>query len=101
MNDRGIAHPPGWSQQRSGIGETLGGDPDPRGLRLEGVVEVLARLRGGGMVLVSDGPDREDEADLTMAASWVTPEAIAFMFSRVPDRQTQTLLTPWETGDGR
>ena len=31
------------------------------------------------MVLVSDGPDREDEADLTMAAQWVTPEAIAFM----------------------
>src|SRR2546423_15590600 len=31
------------------------------------------------MVLVSDGADREDEADLTMAAQWVTPEAIAFM----------------------
>jgi 3,4-dihydroxy-2-butanone 4-phosphate synthase len=31
------------------------------------------------MVLVSDGTDREDEADLTMAADCVTPEAIAFM----------------------
>jgi 3,4-dihydroxy-2-butanone 4-phosphate synthase len=43
------------------------------------VDEALRRLRRGEMVLVSDGCDREDEADLTMAAQWVTPEAIAFM----------------------
>lgn len=43
------------------------------------VVETINRLQRGEMVLVSDGPDREDEADLTMAASRVTPEAIAFM----------------------
>jgi 3,4-dihydroxy-2-butanone 4-phosphate synthase len=43
------------------------------------VAEALRRLRRGEMVLVSDGCDREDEADLTMAARWVSPEAIAFM----------------------
>jgi 3,4-dihydroxy-2-butanone 4-phosphate synthase len=43
------------------------------------VLEALRRMQRGEMVLVSDGPDREDEADLTMAAQWVTPEAIAFM----------------------
>jgi 3,4-dihydroxy 2-butanone 4-phosphate synthase/GTP cyclohydrolase II len=43
------------------------------------VIDALQRIRRGEMVLVSDGPDREDEADLTMAAQWVTPEAIAFM----------------------
>lgn len=43
------------------------------------VLEALRRIQRGEMVLVSDGPDREDEADLTMAASWITPEAIAFM----------------------
>jgi 3,4-dihydroxy 2-butanone 4-phosphate synthase / GTP cyclohydrolase II len=43
------------------------------------VLEALRRVQRGEMVLVSDGPDREDEADLTMAASWITPEAIAFM----------------------
>ena len=43
------------------------------------VVDALRRIQQGEMVLVSDGPDREDEADLTMAAQWVTPEAIAFM----------------------
>ena len=43
------------------------------------VLEALRRMQRREMVLVSDGPDREDEADLTMAAQWVTPEAIAFM----------------------
>jgi 3,4-dihydroxy 2-butanone 4-phosphate synthase/GTP cyclohydrolase II len=46
---------------------------------LASVIEALTRLRQGEMVLVSDGAEREDEADLTMAAEWVTPEAIAFM----------------------
>ena len=46
---------------------------------LASVVEALSRLRRGEMVLVSDGAEREDEADLTMAAERVTPEAIAFM----------------------
>jgi 3,4-dihydroxy 2-butanone 4-phosphate synthase / GTP cyclohydrolase II len=43
------------------------------------VSEALLRLRGGGMLVVCDGEDREDEGDLTMAASWVDAEAIAFM----------------------
>jgi 3,4-dihydroxy-2-butanone 4-phosphate synthase len=43
------------------------------------VADALRRLRRGEMVLVSDGCDREDEADLTMAAQWVGAEAIAFM----------------------
>jgi 3,4-dihydroxy-2-butanone 4-phosphate synthase len=57
-------------------GDTVipGDTPDPRV-----VVDALRRIQRGEMVLVSDGPDREDEADLTMAAQWVTPEAIAFM----------------------
>jgi 3,4-dihydroxy 2-butanone 4-phosphate synthase/GTP cyclohydrolase II len=43
------------------------------------VVDALRRIQRGEMVLVSDGADREDEADLTMAAQCVTAEAIAFM----------------------
>jgi 3,4-dihydroxy 2-butanone 4-phosphate synthase/GTP cyclohydrolase II len=31
------------------------------------------------MVLVVDDEDRENEGDLTLAASWVTPEAVNFM----------------------
>jgi 3,4-dihydroxy 2-butanone 4-phosphate synthase/GTP cyclohydrolase II len=41
--------------------------------------EALKRIRRGEMVLVVDDADRENEGDLQMAASWVTPEALNFM----------------------
>lgn len=44
--------------------------------RVETAVE---RLGAGGMVLVVDDFDRENEADLLMAADFATPEAVAFM----------------------
>jgi 3,4-dihydroxy 2-butanone 4-phosphate synthase / GTP cyclohydrolase II len=43
------------------------------------VEEALKRIRRGEMVLVTDDEDRENEGDLTMAAEWVTAEAINFM----------------------
>jgi 3,4-dihydroxy 2-butanone 4-phosphate synthase/GTP cyclohydrolase II len=39
----------------------------------------LEKLQAGGMVVVCDDPDREDEGDVCMAAEFVTAEAIAFM----------------------
>ena len=39
----------------------------------------LTQLRRGGMVIVCDDPDRENEGDLCMAAQFVTAEKIAFM----------------------
>ena len=39
----------------------------------------LAEIRAGRMVVVVDDEDRENEGDLTMAAEFVTPEAINFM----------------------
>jgi 3,4-dihydroxy 2-butanone 4-phosphate synthase/GTP cyclohydrolase II len=47
--------------------------------KLAHVDEALRRIRRGEMVLVVDDEDRENEGDLTMAASWVTAEAINFM----------------------
>jgi len=41
--------------------------------------EAVRRVRRGEMVLVVDDEDRENEGDLTMAAEWVTPEAVNFM----------------------
>ena len=41
--------------------------------------EAIARLADGGMLIVVDDEDRENEGDLTMAASKVTPEAVNFM----------------------
>src|ERR1039457_3875552 len=39
----------------------------------------LAEVRAGRMIVVVDEEDRENEGDLTLAAEFVTPEAINFM----------------------
>ncbi|HEX2410732.1 MAG TPA: bifunctional 3,4-dihydroxy-2-butanone-4-phosphate synthase/GTP cyclohydrolase II [Solirubrobacteraceae bacterium] len=43
------------------------------------VEEAIEEIRAGRMVVVCDDEDRENEGDLTMAAQFVTPEAINFM----------------------
>jgi 3,4-dihydroxy 2-butanone 4-phosphate synthase/GTP cyclohydrolase II len=43
------------------------------------IEEALEELRQGRMVVVCDDEDRENEGDLTIAAQFVTPEAINFM----------------------
>jgi len=43
------------------------------------VEAALAAIRAGGMVIVVDDEDRENEGDLTLAAEQVTPAAVNFM----------------------
>ena len=43
------------------------------------VEEALEDLKQGRMIILVDDEDRENEGDLTMAAEFVTPEAINFM----------------------
>ena len=43
------------------------------------IEEALEDMRSGRFVVVVDDADRENEGDLTLAAQFVTPEAIAFM----------------------
>ena len=43
------------------------------------VEEAVAEILAGRMVVVVDDEDRENEGDLTLAAEFVTPEAINFM----------------------
>jgi len=43
------------------------------------VARAIDAIRAGGMVILVDDEDRENEGDLTMAADLVTPEAINFM----------------------
>src|SRR5665648_1173411 len=43
------------------------------------IEEALDEIRQGRMVVVVDDEDRENEGDLTMAAQFVTPDAINFM----------------------
>jgi len=43
------------------------------------IVEIIAELRAGRMVILVDEEDRENEGDLVLAADHVSPEAINFM----------------------
>lgn len=43
------------------------------------IPEAIEIIKSGGMLVVIDDPDRENEGDLLMAAEKVTPEAINFM----------------------
>ena len=43
------------------------------------VDEAIQQFQAGGMVIVVDDEDRENEGDLTIAADMVTPEAINYM----------------------
>jgi 3,4-dihydroxy 2-butanone 4-phosphate synthase/GTP cyclohydrolase II len=43
------------------------------------IVAAIVDIRSGRFVVVVDDADRENEGDLTIAAQFVTPEAIAFM----------------------
>jgi 3,4-dihydroxy 2-butanone 4-phosphate synthase / GTP cyclohydrolase II len=43
------------------------------------VIEAVEEIKAGRMVVVVDDEDRENEGDLTLAAEFVTPEAINFM----------------------
>src|SRR5688572_12464591 len=46
---------------------------------IERVRAAIDHIRAGGMVILVDDEDRENEGDLTMAAEKVTPEAVSFM----------------------
>jgi len=48
-------------------------------IRFNAIEEALHDLKTGQMVVVVDDEDRENEGDLVMAASRVTPEAVNFM----------------------
>ncbi len=45
----------------------------------DGISDAIADIANGKMIIVVDDEDRENEGDLVMAASFVTPDAINFM----------------------
>lgn len=47
--------------------------------RLSTVEEAIEKIRAGGIVIVVDDEDRENEGDLIMAAEAVTPQSVNFM----------------------
>ena len=47
--------------------------------KISPISEILADIKAGKMVIITDAEDRENEGDLIMAAQFVTPQAINFM----------------------
>lgn len=47
--------------------------------QFDSIDSVIADLRKGRMVIVTDDADRENEGDLIMAAQFITPQAVNFM----------------------
>ena len=53
--------------------------PDPTELPFDPIEAVIADIRDGKMVIVTDDEDRENEGDLICAAEKITPEMVTFM----------------------
>lgn len=54
-------------------------DDSPTLPPLSSLHEALQRLKSGGMVIVLDAQERENEGDLICAAEFITPETVDFM----------------------
>jgi 3,4-dihydroxy 2-butanone 4-phosphate synthase/GTP cyclohydrolase II len=75
----------------------------------ERIAGAIADIRAGKMVILVDDEDRENEGDLTMAAQFVTPEAINFMATHgrglicatLTEEQVDHLKLPMMTSPGR
>jgi 3,4-dihydroxy 2-butanone 4-phosphate synthase/GTP cyclohydrolase II len=70
------SRPTASSDRQRGLRPQLHTDPS---LGFSSVDDAVAAIRAGGMVVVVDSPDRENEGDLVMAAARVTPDQINFM----------------------
>jgi len=59
----------------SNAGEASPGEPSP----IASTSEIIEEIRNGGIVVLIDDEDRENEGDLLFAADFVTPEKINFL----------------------
>ena len=75
----------------------------------ERIAGAIADVRAGKMVILVDDEDRENEGDLTMAAQFVTPDAINFMATHgrgliclaLSEEQVERLKLPMMHSPGR
>ena len=75
----------------------------------ERIAGAIADIRGGKMVILVDDEDRENEGDLTLAAQFVTPEAVNFMATHgrgliclaLSEEQVDRLKLPMMQSPGR
>ena len=77
------------------------------GMPADTVEAAIERIRTGGLVIIADDEDRENEGDLVCAAALATPEAINFMARHarglicltMPDEMADRLDLPLMTDD--
>jgi 3,4-dihydroxy 2-butanone 4-phosphate synthase/GTP cyclohydrolase II len=55
--------------------------PDQNDAGFDSVEDAIAEIKAGGLVVVTDDEDRENEGDLIGAASLLTPEKVNFMIT--------------------
>ena len=75
----------------------------------ERIARAIADVRAGKMIILVDDEDRENEGDLTMAAQFVTPDAINFMATHgrglicvaLSEAQVERLELPMMQAPGR
>ena len=48
-------------------------------MSIASTAEIIAEIKAGRMVILTDAEDRENEGDLVIASQFVTPEMINFM----------------------
>jgi 3,4-dihydroxy 2-butanone 4-phosphate synthase / GTP cyclohydrolase II len=85
----------------------MAGTIDPK--LTERIASAIADVRAGKMVILVDDEDRENEGDLTMAAQFVTPDAINFMATHgrglicvtLTEEQVERLKLPMMQSPGR
>jgi 3,4-dihydroxy 2-butanone 4-phosphate synthase/GTP cyclohydrolase II len=85
---------------------SAGGEPE---MAFSSVEEAIEAIRNGGMVIIADDEDRENEGDLVCAAEKITPEIITFMategrglicLTMTGEMCDQLELPPMVTGSG-
>lgn len=75
-----LCSPKGWNGDRKVVVWPLTRLPlKGTGMTLSKIEDALDTLARGGMVVVVDDEDRENEGDIIVASDHVTPESIAFM----------------------
>ncbi len=73
------------------------------------VEELIAEIRAGRMVIITDDADRENEGDFICAAEKITPEMVNFMLRHgrgllcvpLPQRRCRELMLPPQTLDNQ
>src|SRR6185436_20466876 len=67
------------ASSRRGYDDPMSAVTEPATSTFASIEDAIEEIRSGRFVVVVDDEDRENEGDLTIAAQFVTPDAVNFM----------------------